>query len=78
MAEGCSVVRLQDRQHHLADHCGRTVHVLQQVVPRFVLFDGEIHGHAPQEAAEALWIDGKLSHSVDHRHENGICRSTCS
>ena len=39
------VERLEDRDHLQADDGGRPVHVAEQVVPRRVLGDGEVHRH---------------------------------
>ena len=60
------VVRLEDRQHHLADHRGRPVHVAEQVVPGLVGLDGEVHGHRAQEPAEAVGVDVEGPDRVDH------------
>ena len=54
---GGVVGRLEDRQHHLADHRRRAVHVDQQIVVGLVACDGEVHRHRAQEAAEAVGVD---------------------
>ncbi len=64
---------LEDRQHHLADHRCRAVHVAEQVVPGGVRLDGEVHRHRAEEPAEAprgrcrmprtVWTDG-LEHRI--------------
>ena len=42
-AAAVEVARLEDRQHHLADHRGRAVHVHAQVVVGLVALDREVH-----------------------------------
>jgi hypothetical protein len=66
--------RLQHRQHHLADHRGRALHVPQQVVPRLVPGGGQIHRHRPVEAVEALRGNAHGADRVADRGQHGIGR----
>ena len=56
---GAGSTRLEDRQHHLADHRGRAVHVAAQVVPRLVALDGEVH--RPSSAGSGRKQSGSMS-----------------
>ncbi len=74
-AERLRAVRLEDRQHHLADHGGRAVHVAEQVVPGRVARDRQVHRHRPQEAPEALGVDVERAHGVHHRLQHRVDRT---
>ena len=71
---GLGMQRLEDRQHHLADHRRRAVHVDEQVVPGLVRGDGEVHRHRSQEPAEAVGVDVERAHGVHDGLQHRIVR----
>ncbi len=70
--DGGIVDRLEDRQHHLADHGRRSVHVPLEVGVGLVRLDGEVHGHRRQEATYTVGVDPERPHGVDHRLEHEV------
>ncbi|CAB4817748.1 unannotated protein [freshwater metagenome] len=64
--------RLQNGQHHLADHAGRAVHVIAEVIPGCVRIHAQIHGHGVQEAMEQLWVDGEGLDGMHHGLEDQV------
>ena len=64
--------RLEDGQHHLADHRGRAVHVDEQIVPGLVLADRQVHRHRCEEPAEHIGIVSERAHGVDDGLEHDV------
>ena len=67
--------RLEDRQHHLADHRRRAVHVHEQVVPGGVAVDRQVHRHRGQEPAEHVGVVAVRPHGVHDRPQHRIVGS---
>ena len=74
----CGLVRrLKDGQHHFADHGCRTIHVDEEVIPRLILLDRQVHRHAAQESTKASLVDLAGLYGVDDRSQDGIARLPC-